>query len=201
MFEWISPTFDPEVAALTETYGTPHYQTVTAPFTDYVRREIAPQWKCEVCMVVRRGNGKLITMTKTFYPPDIFRLPTGGIEAGETILAALQRETLEETGLVTRVERFLAIVIQEHAGQPIFASFAFLLQEVEGTLGALDEHEHVAAYREIAPTEIITLAEQLEQVGEGYSPELHMHWADWGAFRATVHRVVAKAFQEMRYAT
>lgn len=197
MFDWISPAIDPEVLALVQQYGTPLYQTVTAPFTDYLRREIAPHRQCDVCMVIRRGNGKLITMTKTFYPPNIYRLPTGGIEAGETILAALQRETLEETGLVTSIERFLAVVTYEHAGEPIFASFVFLLQEISGKLGALDEHEQVAAYREIMPNEIETLAEQLEQLGDGYSAELQMRWADWGAYRAALHRVVSAAYRAM----
>src|SRR5260221_385666 len=51
----------------------------------------------EVCMVVRRPDGKLLTMKKTLYPPGAYRLLTGGINHGERVLDALLRETYEET--------------------------------------------------------------------------------------------------------
>src|SRR6266487_1360095 len=64
----------------------------------------------EVCMVIRRKNGKLLTAIKTFYPPGAFRLLTGGIAHGESIEAALLREVDEETGLDVIARRFLAVI-------------------------------------------------------------------------------------------
>src|SRR5579884_2066069 len=64
----------------------------------------------EVCMVVRRPKGRLLIMKKTFYPPEGYRLMTGGIHHEEPILDALLRETHEETGLEVSVNRFLAAV-------------------------------------------------------------------------------------------
>src|SRR5438128_2506326 len=109
----------------------------------------------EVCMVVRRPNGKLITAIKTFYPAGAFRLLTGGVDHGEPIADALLREVAEETGLDVVVRRFLAVIeyqLQElgdagcglgspsstpHLPPPIpwnFATFAFLLDEIGGIL-------------------------------------------------------------------
>src|SRR6185503_11487916 len=102
----------------------------------------------EVCMVVRRPNGMLITAKKTFYPAGAFRLLTGGVGHGELIAAALLREVAEETGLEVVVRRFLAVIeyhLQELGARPSnpqlassnlqpFATFAFLLDEIAGTL-------------------------------------------------------------------
>jgi ADP-ribose pyrophosphatase YjhB (NUDIX family) len=150
----------------------------------------------EVCMVVRRPNGRLLTMTKTFYPRGVSRLPTGGINHGEPILAALLRETLEETGLQVELRSFLAAVAyhtRKAQDAPVFYTFAFLLDEMGGTLGALDEAERVEAFYEVEPASLPELAARLEQVEDIYSTEIDGRWRDWGYFRAAIHRVVWEA--------
>ncbi len=152
----------------------------------------------EVCMVVRRKNGRFLTMTKTFYPEGAYRLPTGGINYGESIHDALLRETNEETGLQVNINRFLAAVaycVPVVDTQPLFYTFAFLLDEVRGTLGAIDETERIEAFREIEPAELPTLAASLEAVKNEYNDEIAGIWNDWGHFRAVIHRVVWKALQ------
>ena len=98
-------------------------------------------------MVVRRPNGKVLVAIKTFYPRGAYRLPTGGIHHGERVLDALLRETHEETGLDTAVRRFLATISYRGRSTPnaapLFHTFAFLLDELGGTLGALDTNEEI----------------------------------------------------------
>lgn len=150
----------------------------------------------EVCMVVRRPNGHLLTMKKTFYPEGAYRLLTGGINHGESIFSALLRETAEETGLDVRVSRFLAIAsyrLRNLEQDPVFYSFAFLLDEMSGTLGAVDEDERVEGFREIEPNNLLSLAEALEHLGNHYSPEIAGTWGAWGQFRAVIHRLVWEA--------
>src|SRR5689334_22484168 len=53
----------------------------------------------EVCMVIVRSNGRVLTFTKTFYPKGLYRLLTGGVEFHERVLEALSIEVYEETGL------------------------------------------------------------------------------------------------------
>ena len=152
-------------------------------------------------MVVRRPNGKLLVAIKTFYPPGAFRLLTGGICHGEKILDALLRETAEETGLRVAVRRFLAVVTyqyqqaeaQKAAG---FITFAFLLDEVGGTLACADPDERLASFREIDVEELPALADFLDSLAAMPSEEIGGRWRDWGRFRAVIHRAVWQALQE-----
>ena len=155
----------------------------------------------EVCMVVRRPNGKLITAIKTFYPPGAFRLLTGGIHHGEPILDALLRETAEETGLQVEIRRFLAVVSYRlPASDPdipaTFTTFAFLLDEVGGTLHAADPGERLDEFREVTVDELPALADYLASLASEPSAEIHGRWRDWGRFRAVIHRAVYEALSD-----
>jgi 8-oxo-dGTP pyrophosphatase MutT (NUDIX family) len=149
-------------------------------------------------MVIRGPSGRVLLSTKTFYPPGAYRLPTGGIDRGERVLDALLRETREETGLDVVVRRFLArISYRQRRGSAgaepppsLFHTFAFLLDETGGTLGALDPHERLLDYREIAPAELPGVADRLAALGGEDSSDIVGSWGDWGEFRAIVHRVV-----------
>ncbi|HWQ11981.1 MAG TPA: NUDIX hydrolase [Roseiflexaceae bacterium] len=202
-----------EVAALAARYGAPRRVSAVlegSPFSPLAK----PDRYGEVCMVVRRPSGRLLTAIKRFYPPGAFRLLTGGIARGEPIEAALLRETQEETGLEVAVRRFLAVIAyrlvvpQAEASArrpasdpsipapPDFVTFAFLLDETGGTLGAHDEAEQIAAYREVALAELPALAATLEQAPDAYDEEIGGNWRDWGRFRAVVHRAVYDVLSE-----
>jgi len=185
-----------ELAQLASRYGQPLVKTAelraSAPFNPLYKSDRYG----EVCMVVRRLNGRLLTMKKHFYPLNAYRLPTGGINHGEQVFDALLRETYEETGLTVDVRRFLAIAayrLSTSHGSPIFYTFAFLLDEVGGTLGTIDENEKVEAFREIEPHELPVMATSLERLSTTYSEEIDGTWGDWGQFRAVIHRLVWEA--------
>ena len=188
-----------EIAALAAQYGEPRRAAVALvgrPFSPLTK----PDRVGEVCMVVRRKNGKLLTAIKTFYPPGAFRLLTGGIKRGEGIEAALMRETWEETGLETRLQQFLAIIEYRFAdtaaaAPPDFVTYALLLDEQAGALAVQDPDEQLSEFRELAPDELPALADVLESLGATYSADIGGRWADWGKFRAVVHREVAAALR------
>jgi ADP-ribose pyrophosphatase YjhB (NUDIX family) len=154
----------------------------------------APDRYGEICMVLRRPHGTLLTAIKTFYPSGSFRLLTGGVQHGELIHEALLREVAEETSLQVRVQRFLAAIEYRlpQPGQPDwhFATFAFVLDEIGGELAMNDPDEHHAAFREISIAELPQLAANLEAVPDQFDPRIRGVWRDWGRFRAVVHRVV-----------
>ena len=205
----LNHALETEIAALAARYGAPRRVTAQlrgAPFDPLV---MADRFG-EVCMVVRRPSGTLITAIKTFYPPGAFRLLTGGVSHGEPIEAALLREVEEETGLVVAVRRFLA-VIEYHLDTTTdhrppttdhrppatdkydFATFAFLLDELGGTLGVRDPDERIGAFREVTVADLPAMAETLDSVADRYDPEIGGSWGDWGRFRAVMHRVVYEA--------
>jgi 8-oxo-dGTP pyrophosphatase MutT (NUDIX family) len=187
---------DEELEELSRRLGPPARvdAVIDDSFTD-------PIWKRdrfgEVCMVVRRKNGRVLLSIKAFYPRGAFRLPTGGIHHGESVYDALVRETHEETGLVTTVERFLARIAYQPLSQPgappVFHTFAFLLNEVGGTLGAVDLGEQIEEWSEVTPAQLRTVADFLDDLRSAGTTDIGGDWRAWGKFRAVVHRVVHEA--------
>ncbi len=198
MFPYLSQDIQDELTHLSQLYNEPLIRTVNLGNTSQFDPLNKTDRYGEVCMVVRRPNGLLLTMIKTFYPREAYRLPTGGINYGEPVADALLRETLEETGLDVEVRKFLAAVAYTTAAngeEPVFYTFAFLLDEVGGKLGALDLSERVESYRFIQPDELPVLVERLSHLRQEYDPEVGGDWHDWGQFRAVIHRLVLEALQ------
>ena len=205
-----------EVASLSERFGAPLRHSITLVNEGLFEPLSKTDRYGEVCMVIRRLDGRLLTARKTFYPPSAYRLLTGGIDYGERIYDALLRETDEETGLEVRVRRFLAMLdyrltrpdgthVEGSAALPDrpvpddgerFRTFAFLLDEIGGVLAPRDPHERVELYQTIAVEDLPQMAERLEQLGQVYDPEIYGRWRDWGRFRAAVHRSVYEALTE-----
>ena len=199
----LEPWIERQVVQLAARYGEPLRWDVELENDGLFDPLGKPDRYGEVCMVVRRPNGKLITAIKTFYPPGAFRLLTGGIHHGEKILDALLRETEEETGLTVEVRRFLAVVSYrmpaEKATKPAsFTTFAFLLDETGGTLQCLDAGERLGEFREIAVEELPALVGYLDSLAAEPSSEIHGKWRDWGRFRAVIHRAVYAALTNSR---
>jgi 8-oxo-dGTP pyrophosphatase MutT (NUDIX family) len=185
-----------EVESLATRYGAP--RRLRVPIEDYFDDPIRKEDRFgEVCMVVRRPNGKVLLSIKTFYPRGAYRLPSGGIHHGESVLDALLRETYEETGLDVTVRRFLAhlsyVSARAPAAEALFHTFAFLLDEVGGTLGALDASEQIEDWREVAVSELPGVADLLDDLKTQGTMDIGGDWRAWGRFRAVVHRVVHDA--------
>ena len=187
MFAWLSSVMQQEIADLAERYGPAQTLVVEMGDNSYLRQGSR---LCEVCMVIRRPGGRLLTMKKTFYPAGAYRLLTGGIEPGESILAALHREIQEETGLATTLIRFLGAIVYHLESRPRFATFAFLLEETGGVLHTNDPDEQLEAFQEIEIDTLPLIIEQLGKIGHLYGPEIESYWDDWAGFRTAVHRLV-----------
>jgi 8-oxo-dGTP pyrophosphatase MutT (NUDIX family) len=197
----LDPRIEQEITELTQRFGEPVRRDVSLPNEGLFDPLGKPDRYGEVCMVVRRPNGRLLTARKTFYPGNAYRLLTGGIGHGEPILDALLRETEEETGLEVEVRRFLAVIgytldrtgakaVRQQNRLHSFHTFAFLLDELGGTLACYDPDERVEDFREVSVDELPQLAQQLRQLGQNFDPEIHGRWRDWGRFRAVIHDVV-----------
>lgn len=147
----------------------------------------------EVCMIFRRPGGELLTFRKTFYPPGVYRLLTGGINPGESVVDALRREVGEETGLPADPHRLLLAMgyrVEGAGPDPSFYTFTFLLDEVQGTPAVVDLREQIEDFRWVETDELLRIAEGLERLREERSPDLETRWSDWGRFRAVIHRAV-----------
>lgn len=158
---------------------------------DYWLKVVREGRRGEVGMVILRPSGRVLVHTKDFYPGAVFRIPTGGISWGETVLDALKREVWEETGLTAEVLRFLAAAeyrFADGARELPFVTYLFLLRQAAGAPLPQDSGERIAEFDEVEIPDLLRLAEILEG--------LKGEWAEWGRFRAVAHRLAAELLCE-----
>lgn len=182
-----------ELQELALRYGTPYEITQNLGTNSYLavsRTRIA-----EVCLVYQRPNGKLLTITKPFYPAGVYRLPTGSVLPSESVLEALERESWEETGLQARILRYLAHITYQHNEGRLFHSYVFLLA-ADSTPRPQDHLDQISDFQEVAAPGLLELAQKLEGLPPDFSKELGATWADWGKFRAVVHQVAAQTLTQ-----
>lgn len=197
-----------EMAALCATWGEQpvhhHELAVDHPFlTGENQLLVGRGRRAEICYVMHRGDpaAGVLLHIKTFYPTNAYRLPTGGVHVGETVMETLSREIEEETGMpVTdtadgvQVERCLGVLtyaMPHRRAQTTFAfaTYHFLVRMPEnGVLAPRDPEERIGGWRWCAPADLLGVADYLDAVGTWQA-----QWADWGHYRALSHRFVAQA--------
>jgi len=129
-------------------------------------------------------RGRVLVLTRqASYPPQVWRVPSGGIEHGEAASDAVLRESREELGLGVMITDYAGCILFEFAvgGAPIiFPSFCFLVQPIpaaETTLpcaGVTDGE--INAWQAAATEDLPVVLERLSQLAQP--------WKDWGHYRA-----------------
>ena len=147
--------------------------------------------RAEVVMLVRRPDGQLLLHSKEHYPPATYRLPTGGVFWGETVLDALAREQWEELGLQMLPVAMPGLIhyALRHAGQTIpFDSYIFLLHMDDDAIPVTQDNcEAISELCWIEPTRLPAVADHLRGVIRA--------WGDWGPFRAIAHELVTEVLK------
>jgi 8-oxo-dGTP pyrophosphatase MutT (NUDIX family) len=157
---------------------------------DMMRKMEAKGRRGEVVMVVPNEQGHIWLHTKAFYPAGVYRLMTGGLEAGEQPHRALRREVEEETGLKTKIDRCLAVITYGLSGNDAtlpFVSYVFLTTPTTGLPHPTDPDEAITAFRAVPVDELSQIAEQLRSLAGFFT--------DWGIFRAIAHDVARERLQ------
>ncbi|MEN6371037.1 MAG: NUDIX hydrolase [Armatimonadota bacterium] len=143
----------------------------------------------EVVLVVPRPGGGILLHTKSFYPKETYRLPTGRLLPEEDPLQAFHREFTEELGTEGRLDRSLGVIIHRlKCGneEPVeFTSNIYLAKEMPEKPVPHDDSEQITGFTEVSTSELKNVADRLEN--------LPGRWLDWGRFRAVVHRFVAES--------
>ncbi len=171
-----------DLGTLPEKCGPPEQVFRELPTLDFP--PIRGRRQGEVCMAIRRLNGCFLLQSKQSYPGSVLRLPSGGIEAGENIEAALLREIWEETNLTVALDAFPAVIHYASGSRRAkFTTHLLVVNEVSGELRSNDPHERISRWGEAGPDELTAYASELERMED--------HWNDWGRFRAVALDVLA----------
>ncbi|MGI6294850.1 MAG: NUDIX hydrolase [Armatimonadota bacterium] len=136
--------------------------------------------RSEVVMILPRPAGKVLTLTKKFYPDGLYNLPSGRMEVGESYREAFAREVAEETGLDATFESVIGRIdhtITCDKGQMNFTSYLILAAESSLVPRPSDSSEQIAGYRDASADDLRALAQQMKS--------LHGKWRSFGRFRAT----------------
>ncbi len=144
----------------------------------------------EVVMVAPNEQGRIWLHTKSFYPERVYRLMTGGLDAGEKPHQALRRELKEETGFKTKIDRCLAVITYTMIGDDLtlpFVSYLFLTNPTVGLPHPTDPKEAITEFQAVTVAELPLVAEQLRSLAGDF--------ADWGVFRAVAHDLAWQQLQ------
>lgn len=142
--------------------------------------------RSEVVMVLPRPGGRVLTLTKSFYPSGIYNLPSGGMHPGETPQQAFAREVSEETGLTVALQSRIGRIdhiLTSAGGQTSVTSHIILGTESTETPHPSDEGEDINEYKDAGIEDLRRCAEQMRS--------LTGRWLGFGRFRSTALDLVA----------
>ncbi len=183
-----------EVTWLMSRYGPSHRVYIPVAMSesdfDYWWQKLVQQRdrRGEVVLAIQRADGNVLLHTKSFYPADIYRLPTGGVYPWEKVLTGAMREAKEETGFDVCIVRMVGMVTYTfHNGERCmpFVSYVLLARSGDVLPAVVDSEENISDFRFVPPEQLRHTAQTLRQ--------LSGRMAGWGAFRAPPHEMVASA--------
>ena len=139
-----------DIALIEARYGVPvklSTEISMSPFEmDIVRNSQKNGRAHDITMFIFKGE-QLLFNAKHFYPTELFRAPSGGINPGEAIEDGAKREAYEETGARIELEKYLAKIEvrffdRENNDKYIdWTSYVFKARYLSGEIKPLDTHE------------------------------------------------------------
>lgn len=140
----------------------------------------------EVVMIIRNQQNRILLHTKDFYPNNVYRIPTGGINTDESLEQGLNREVFEETGFKIKFIHFLALLLYEFKNKTQVIPFISYLFDVipDGAHPVVkDENEKISGFEWLPQSKMSLIVKQLKN--------LHLKkWRDWGIMRSIPHEIL-----------
>jgi ADP-ribose pyrophosphatase YjhB (NUDIX family) len=128
-------------------YGRPdelnYVQQVTPEEYDRIARSMKHGRSHDITLYIRKDDG-YIFIAKPFYPPGLFRAPSGGVKPEEDYVEGARREALEETGTDIKLVEYILRINVKFENRPDiidWTSHIFLADYIKGDLDPLDKRE------------------------------------------------------------
>ncbi len=138
---------DKMIADMVNLFGQPKLKRFEIPISEKDYQIIRSSQKSgrnhDVTLYIFKDD-KLIVIAKPFYPPGLFRAPSGGLNPGEGFIEGAKREAHEETGCEIELEKFLlqTEVYFNTKNQSLkWRSFVFLAKYLSGNFEFTDTRE------------------------------------------------------------
>lgn len=104
-------------------------------------------WALTVAAIIeRQGRFLVVEETDGVNPAKVFNQPAGHVEPGESLLEAVIRETLEETGLAFTPEAFLGIYQLQARNGKDYARVCFIGSVPEGAVPSPQDPDILACH-------------------------------------------------------
>jgi 8-oxo-dGTP pyrophosphatase MutT (NUDIX family) len=139
----------------------------------------------EIVLALQDDKNRFLLHAKSFYHEGVYRLITGGIHKDESVLQALHREALEETGLVLTAYRPLAVLFSTYEFNTLhvpFISYLFHGRVPHFHPNPQDKEEMISDFKWVD-------RQGLEKA-MNYLQHLPTEWEDWGRVRALAHQIL-----------
>jgi len=176
-----------EIVSWGERYGQPREWSHDQPITERDYGVIKGSQKNgrhhDITLYIERG-GLIAVIAKPFYPPDLYRAPSGGLNPGESLEVGAQREAYEETGLPITLQRYLLCTTVKFRcptlGDIKWHSHIFTATTDQENIEPTD-HDEICAARWATPDEFAKFGAIMRATNLG---GLH--------YRATLHEQIAQ---------
>jgi ADP-ribose pyrophosphatase YjhB (NUDIX family) len=145
-----------------------HIQPVSPTDFSYIKSTMVDGRAHDITFFISKDDG-YIFIAKPFYPPGLFRAPSGGVHRGEDFEVGAKREAREETGVEIELEQyFLRIDVRFQApnDQLDWTSHIFKARYISGEIEPIDRQE-ISAARLVHLDEIPAFREIMLATGRG----------------------------------
>ena len=123
---------------------------------------------CDVTLFIFKDNN-VIVIAKPWYKDELYRAPSGRPRLDESLMNAIHRETLEETGTKIKLKKYILRidVVFQHNGQEVnWTSHIFLTHYLSGNLEPIDKRE-IKKIALLSLDELASLKEKLLKQNSG----------------------------------
>ena len=180
-------------------YTNYYYSTLNFGATHFERwrqKIITKKLRGEIAVAVTDPEQRLLLHTKSFYPEDAYRIPTGGINADERLDKALTRELYEETGFHIITKCMKAVILYEYRYQNEslgFITYLFHIKPDHTRPEIHDKSELITGFKWVPLSALKNVIDVLHSLPEN-------GWHDWGKMRAVSHHILLKLTSDGEFA-
>ena len=137
----------PQIPRMESLFGTPHTREYTQKMTISDMSVVTGSMKNgrshDITLYIRKDDG-YIFIAKHFYPKDLYRAPSGGVNPTEDFVDGAKREAMEETGTVIELEKYIMRINVNFESPDInvvWTSHVFTARHLTGEISPQDTDE------------------------------------------------------------